>query len=332
MPMKKRRVTSADIARAAGVSQATVSYVVNDVPGQSISPTTRARILEAATSLGYTPYGPAKTLATGRSNLVLMVLPGWPIGYAFSAALDEVETRLAAVGLSLLMHRIIRPSQRNAESWKAIGPFAVIGLDDFDDAEARAMRDAGIEVVTAELDETEGQTRVSRPQLIVGRLQVGHLARTGHERLGYAFPDDDRLIEYSTPRLEGVRLACAELGLGEPIVQVVPQYPEPAAEAVREWKRLGVTAICAYNDEVALAVLAGLYALGLEAPADLAVVGADNDPTGRLSCPSLTTVDLHHRDLGRRLAELVIGAYLGQPVPKSEGPIPSELVIRHSAP
>jgi DNA-binding LacI/PurR family transcriptional regulator len=75
-----RRVTSADVARVAGVSRATVSYVLNDTPHQTISAATRTRVFEAASSLGYAPSAAARALRTGRSDVVLCLLPDWPIG------------------------------------------------------------------------------------------------------------------------------------------------------------------------------------------------------------------------------------------------------------
>jgi DNA-binding LacI/PurR family transcriptional regulator len=330
--VRNRRVTSADIAQATGVSRATVSYVINGVTTQSISEATRARILAAAADLGYTPYGPAKTLATGKSSLVLLVLPDWPIGYGINLLLDELEKQLATNGLSLVMHRLARPGERVADAWKAIGPFAVIGLGGIDDVEAQAMTRAGVELVTMTLSGTGAPAAIGRPQIEIGRLQARHLARTGHSVLGYAFPDDDRVVAYSEPRLEGVRLACADLGLAEPVVLTVPQDAEKAAMAVRQWKSRGVTGICAYNDQFALAVLAGLYELGMRAPDDLAVVGCDNDPAGRLAAPPLTTIDINLEQTARRLAALVIGAYKGQPAPQNDGPLASRLVVRRSAP
>lgn len=67
------RVRSVDVAREAGVSQATVSYVLNNDPRQSIPEETRARVLEVARKLGYQPYAPARMLRSGKSKLVLMV-------------------------------------------------------------------------------------------------------------------------------------------------------------------------------------------------------------------------------------------------------------------
>src|SRR6185312_9765886 len=87
-----RRVTSADVARLAGVSRATVSYVLNETPGQTISISTRGRVLDAAARLGYAPSAAARTLRTGRSDVVLCLLPDWPIGPEVGSMLGNLST------------------------------------------------------------------------------------------------------------------------------------------------------------------------------------------------------------------------------------------------
>src|SRR5580700_12239344 len=75
-----RRPTSADVARRAGVSRATVSYVLNDVTHQSIPDATRQQVLVAAEELDYTPHAAARTLRAGESRLVLFINAGTPHG------------------------------------------------------------------------------------------------------------------------------------------------------------------------------------------------------------------------------------------------------------
>ena len=99
-----RRVTSADVARVAGVSRATESNVLNDTPRQTISSATRGRVLEAATSLGYAPSAAARTLRTGRSDVVLCLLPDWPIGQQVGALLANLSTALSRSGLTFVVH------------------------------------------------------------------------------------------------------------------------------------------------------------------------------------------------------------------------------------
>lgn len=285
------RLTSADVARESGVSRTTVSYVLNGKPGVAIPEATRQRVRDAAARLGYTPSAAARTLRSGRSDLVLCVLPNWTIGPVIDTLLDHLTGELADRGLSVLVHHDRGPRPL-AELWRAVTPRAVLGLAPFAEEDERAMRQAGIKVVGSALDEDDHPGTFSVPQTRIGQLQVEHLAGRGHRVLGYAAPSDDRLVAFADRRLAGVAAECERLGLPAPVVQAVDLDVASAAAAVRAW-RAGddpVTAVAAYNDEVALAVLAGLRAAGLRVPDDVAVIGVDDIPAARLAAPALTTV------------------------------------------
>ena len=101
-----RKVTSHDVARAAGVSRATVSYVLNGRSGQSITEATRQRVLTAAEKLGYAPSTAARTLRRGQSDLVLMLLPPEPLGRALAMVLDAASDQVEQAGLRLIAHRL----------------------------------------------------------------------------------------------------------------------------------------------------------------------------------------------------------------------------------
>ena len=146
------RLTSADVARESGVSRTTVSYVLNGKEGVAIPEATRQRVRDAAARLGYTPSAAARTLRSGRSDLVLCVLPDWTIGPVIDTLLDHLTTELADRGLSVLVHHDRGPRPL-AELWRAVTPRAVLGLAPFAPDDERAMRQAGIQVVGSTLDE-----------------------------------------------------------------------------------------------------------------------------------------------------------------------------------
>jgi len=327
-----RRVTSADVARAAGVSRATVSYVLNETPHQTISAGTRTRVRDAAASLGYAPSAAARTLRTGRSDVVLCLLPDWPIGHELGALLGNLSTALARSGLTFVAHPGSREDRPIAEIWKALTPAAVLAFADFSADEIDAMRSAGVALVVALLGRTRQRRReLEVPQQLIGRLQAGYLAAQGHTRLGYGYPDDERVRIFAEPRLDGARAACVERGLPEPVVRTVPLDPAAAREAVREWRVEGVTAVCAYNDEVALAVLAGMRPDGLAAPTDLAVIGVDDIPAGRLAAPALTTVTTDQVAVAAHLAGTIVAAIHQRPEPPLTMNALVQVVSRESA-
>jgi DNA-binding LacI/PurR family transcriptional regulator len=147
--------------------------------------------------------------------------------------------------------------------------------------------------------------------------------------VGYALPDDPRLSVFATPRLNGVRAACQRLGLAPPREQQVPLDPRGAAAAVAGFLPADdpITAICADNDEIALAVLAGLRAQDLTAATDVAVIGVDNIPAAVPAAPPLTTVDFNPAAIGRHLATIVLGETENAP---DTLPAPT-VVVRESA-
>jgi DNA-binding LacI/PurR family transcriptional regulator len=332
-------VTSAEVAKHSGVSRATVSYVLNSTPNQSISAATRQRVLDAAEKLGYTPNAPARALRSGRSDVVLLLIPEWPIGAVLARLVEELTRALAGAGLTLVVHAHPRSARPLGDLWKAITPAAVINDQALDEAEVRAARRAGIPVITPAFRVDSGVDggiggagAFADFQRSIGRLQAEHLAAAGHRRLGFALPDDDRLAAFAEPRLDGARQACAALGLAAPVPRVIVLNAASAAAAVGYWRgtRRRVSGVCAYNDEVALAVLAGLRARQLVAPGDLAVIGVDDIPAGALSTPALTTVAIDMSALGRHLAVAVVHSLEGKPFPPPPGSELAHLIPRAS--
>lgn len=144
-----RRVTALDVARAAGVSRTTVSYVLNETPITSIPAETRARVLEAASRLDYSPSAAARTLANGRSSLVLGLVPDWPMGPHLGVRLRRFTAAFEERGLAFLTHTATGPETDLAPLWKAVSPVAVGVLDDIHPDQLTRMRAAGIAVVVA---------------------------------------------------------------------------------------------------------------------------------------------------------------------------------------
>jgi DNA-binding LacI/PurR family transcriptional regulator len=329
-----RRATSADVAREAGLSRATVSYVLNDTPHQKIPAETRQRVLDAAARLGYAPSAAARALRSGRSEVVLCLLPDWPMGREVGTILEQLSRSLAGRGLTFVAHPRAGGTRPIADIWKALTPAAVLAFEDFSPADAAAMRAAGVEQVVVLLGRAQpGRRELEVPQQRIGRSQAEHLVAAGHHRLGYAYPDDDRVRAFAEPRLDGVRTACADLDLDSPLVRTVSLDAGSAAAAIAAW-RAGdppVTGVCAYNDEVALAVLAGARRLGIAVPAELAVVGVDDIPAARLSEPALTTVAVDLAAEANRLADSVVEALTGIPGTPPPGSQTIVVIRRDSA-
>ena len=307
------RVTANDVAREAGVSRTTVSFVLNDRPNHSIPEQTRARVLEAASSLGYIPSRAGQALRRGHSDAVLLLIPdGPPISVLAGEGIDLLTQQLRLHGLDVITRRT-QQGQPLAALWQDLAPAAVVGWG-LEEVELTRIRQAGIP--TAALD--------ARPfGEAAGELQVRYLAAAGHRHLAYVTSNDDRFEDYLTPRLDGARRACRELGLDLPYLITVDLDAAGGAEAISRCHehQPRISGVCTYNDDYAFAVLAGLHALGLTAPADLAVIGVDDIPLASLAIPPLTTVNPNAHLLWHYLAETVVGIIAGRgPTPPAPGP------------
>jgi DNA-binding LacI/PurR family transcriptional regulator len=323
MSGRARRVTAADVAREAGVSAATVSYVVNDKPGQTIPPETRERVLAAATRLGYAPYAPARTLALGASNLVLFAHRAPIVPPTYARYLEALADGLHDHGLDLVWQLGYEPSAGARHPAAELAPAVVLHLTEPDPDEAAYLDRFGAPVIVA----LASAPLPDRPSA----LQVRHLAERGHRTLGYAAHPDPRLAAFDRSRYQTVRETCASLGLPAPSAHTIPLSRDAARQAVADLLETGVTGICAYNDEIAFAVLAGLSDLRVDVPAQAAVVGIDDHPLAALYTPSLTTISLDDpatsaADLVRRIA----AARTGAPIPPAAPAPPARLIPRAS--
>ena len=154
-----KRVTAADVARSLGISRATVGFVLNDTPGQTISEATRARVLDEAKRLGYRANTAARALASGRSRIILLVLPDWPLDYAMRTHLDEASLALDEAGYALVT-MTPHPGGQAQPLWETLRPDVVMGMTPFTVDQLDSIRRSGVEHIippqpTGELSEDD---------------------------------------------------------------------------------------------------------------------------------------------------------------------------------
>ncbi|MFJ6726160.1 MULTISPECIES: LacI family DNA-binding transcriptional regulator [unclassified Streptomyces] len=298
--------TSADVARLAGVSRATVSYVLNNTGAVRISEPTRRRVHQAAKDLGYVPHAAARSLRAGHSRMVLMPAPPAYAGtlynnfvHDFQAALSRLDYTVVQYGAGGLH------GDEAARAWAELRPVAVLapvpglgqeGVDVLKRSGARA-------VVTIGPEPVEGAHALLTDHGVVGRLAARHLYARGRRRFGVLMPELPALRMFSEPRLAGVREGLH--GTDATVTPLPLAYTEESAAAlVPRCRALGLDAVFAYNDEYAMLLMCALHDEGVRVPEDIAVVGADDLMLGRLLRPRLSTVRIVLPS-GRRLADLV---------------------------
>lgn len=303
-------VTSADVAREAGVSRATVSYLLNNTPGQVISEATRRRVLDAAARLGYAPNHNARALRLGRSDIVLFPLGDAALSHVFAHAINACSAALNRQGFTLVSDATAYPSPEEAAgAWLRLGPAAFVDLVlPADHAAVVRMLGAGIARVSADIDVPDHLSAMDIISVEARKVQLSHVIERGASHIVYAVPPvfaESSKNALLSPALDAV---AAEAG-----VWLRFETVEPTAESVRaaaeRWAG-GCDAVCGYSDDLALPILTALVDLGIDVPGAMLVSGVDDIPAASAVSPTLSSVTWSVDELGEALAGRVAAAVL----------------------
>ncbi|MEV2278085.1 LacI family DNA-binding transcriptional regulator [Nocardiopsis sp. NPDC049922] len=288
-------VTSADVARLAGVSRATVSFVLNDTQGHRVSEQTRERVRSAARQLGYVPNAAARSLRAGRSNLILMPASVSAAGRLVSDWVDELHSALEQRGYVTVLHagRFADPVDA-ARAWAELRPAAVLALDGdrFTTEASGVLKRAGVraQLVFASRP-IAGMYTIAFDHAEIGAAAAEHLVARGRTRIGVVMPPERGLDTFARPRLAGAQRVAAQHPVTVSPVELA--YSQEAASGLAaRWSALGLDAVFAFNDEYAALLMHAFRGAGLSVPDDVAVVGADDLVLAALQQPALSSVRL----------------------------------------
>jgi DNA-binding LacI/PurR family transcriptional regulator len=297
------------------VSRATVSYVLNGAAEEHrITPATRDRVLDVAQRLGYEPNAVALALRAGRTEIVLVEMPNWPLGPPVAEAIDTMVESLEQLGYTPLVHfqradpdSLTRASQR-VHPVGVIAPGAQLSAETAE--RLRALGARGL-VAFADRPLPHVYTYVI-DQTRIGHLAVEHLARRGHSRVLALMPDEAPLRGLAGERLAGAQVAAGEHDVALRSVETPVRRDAVGRVLAAELARRDrATAIYAFNDELALVALELLRERGVSLPDQIALIGCDDSPAAERIRPRLTTVrfDEHGRwrEIARHLHEMISG-------------------------
>ncbi|TFV85218.1 LacI family transcriptional regulator [Microbacterium sp. dk485] len=321
-PERGARVGVRDVARAAGVSPQTVSRVLNG--HANIRDDTRARVREAVSALGYRMNNAARALGTATTR-TLGVVASAPALYGPSAGIAAIEAAARARGRWVAT--AYADAADAASVVAAVHHLLSQGVDGIVLVAAHALtRDAvaqarpGVPVVV--LHEGSG----ARRQEEGAALAVRHLVGLGHRRIAeLAGPED---WTEAAARSRGVACALGAEGLAAAASwtgdwSAAAGFAVATAVAAAVATADGPTAVVAANDQMALGLMAGLHARGVDVPGRVSVTGFDDNPDAAFYRPALTTVRLDLDGEAHRVVADVVG---DPPAP----PAPPRLVRRAS--
>ncbi|MFX0538881.1 LacI family DNA-binding transcriptional regulator [Ornithinimicrobium sp. Y1847] len=324
----------ADLAAYAGVSEATVSRVLNDKPG--VAARTRQSVLTALDVLGYERPTKLRRSSAGLIGLVVPELTN-PVFPLFAQA---IETQLAGAGYTPVLCTQTPGGVHEDEYVQMLLDRSVSGIVfvSGQHADTRAgtgrytsLREQGLPMVLVNgyRDDVDA-TFVSHDDRATMHLAVKHLRDLGHTRIGFA-TGPSRYVPVQR-RAEAFREAMADLPGVDPqdLICTTMFTIEGGAAAARQLVEAGATAVIAASDVMALGVLRAASRLGLSVPTDLSVIGGDDVPFMGFVDPPLTSVRMNVS----AMSEVVVGALLaeiaGDPVEHREYLFSPELILRGS--
>ena len=324
----------ADVARLAGVSNQTVSRVINDHP--SVTPQTRERVKLAIRQLRYRPNTAARTLVTRQSRIFGLISPDTahygPASTIFAVAeaaraegyflnfvsLSEIDRSHMAAALSHLMDArvdgvvVLAPVNVAIEALRGLHP------------------DLPVVVVAASLLSSPASVAVDQEE--GARMATRHLLELGHRTVVHVSGPEEWVD--ASARIRGWRSELA--AAGRVAYEVIPGdwsadsgHAAGCALVAMMREHRDVTAVFVANDQMSLGLVRALHEAGLRVPQDVSVVGFDDIPESRQFLPPLTTVRQDFGAIGRRCVA-TLAAKLAGSEPALLRPIQPDLVIRSS--
>lgn len=326
--------TIIDVARESGVSYSTVSRVLNGY--EFVKPTTREKVLQAASKLGYVPNQQARSLAGGRSNLIGILVPGLNNGY-ISEIIHGIDQELEKSDYNLILYTTRRHHGRESNYVATIMNGAADGLvlvvPLISTSYLEALHEQHFPYVLIDQADNTGKSSFVNATNWQGAYDATqYLIKLGHRRIGFVTGLTG--LNSTVDRFEGYRAALSDQGL---LVQ---------SELIAEgdfWERGGYmaaqklldlpqrpTAIFASNDLSAFGALEAVRQRGLRVPEDVSVIGFDNIPQSSAVYPKLTTVHQPLEQMGQVAVKMLLEHIANRERDPDRVTLATQLIVRDS--
>lgn len=332
----KNKISIYDVAKKAGVSCASVSYVVNGV--NKVSEKTKAKILRCIDELGYIPDNGARYLTTGRSHYVGLLLPTFasvafeqnPFYGEFIGGLEEV---LSAHDYDLVVSGV--KENRDYRSWFMSRSFdAVVLLGKYPKAVYDAIKKMNIPTVLIDVYEEYAKRfnniRINDKEGTY--LATKYLIEQGHTNIGFISGDASRSM-LDKKRFEGFEMAMLEINLPireENIYSTVATFDGGHSIAKQIMENTDMTAIVCAADILAIGIMRYYIENGKKLPEALSIVGFDDIRDCAYVYPGLTTVHQDIRLKGSMAADILIDSLNNPDAAKKSIELQPYLVVRQS--
>jgi len=323
-----------DVAHEAGVSTATVSHVINET--KFVTDETRQKVRKAIEKLNFYPNAAARMLASGRSNLIGLLVSDISNPF-FPEIIKSVETAAFERGYNIVLFNTDYDAARAADYVRRLIELKVAGVAlmtaELDPNLIEELKNKHVRVVFKDL----GMVGERMSNIVLDyaggiREAVGYLASLGHKHIAHVA--GSRLIRSGKIRQDAFVAAMREFlpGADDSLIFEGDFRFDGGLAAAAEVLRLAElpTAIVAANDMMALGAMAQFKSAGLKIPRDISIVGFDDIAFAALSDPPLTTINSPRAEIGRQAIEALMKSIENPGNPGAEIQIPMRLIKRSS--
>ena len=312
-----------DVAERVGVSIQTVSAVINNKPG--ITEETRERVLEAIQQLGYRPYSVARSLRTGQTRTLALIVSDLS-NPSFGTMASAAEDYAHRFGYSLTVHNTHDDVEREANYIQSVtqrwvdGVLYVSAEDEL--SSQAALEKAGIPSVAIDrIPEHYDGPSVTLNNTKAGYVAARHLIDLGHRQIAHI--SGPLRLRVARERVAGFVQALEDLGLS-PTAREEGNWTCDSGYAVMKRiliRRTHPTALFAANDRMAMGAIQAINEAGLRVPDDISVIGLDDIEVAAYQNPPLTTVRQSFVELATLAIQLLFALI------EKEQPVETQLVI-----
>ena len=334
------RPTQVDVARLAGVSRATVSYVLNGLTDGrvSISDETRQRVLNAIEELGYEPDARAQALRSGNTNTIGLIIPDLRNPH-FCELATGIEEAARASGYHILLSSTTLNDEYAVEIFKDLSRRRFDGLIlgssfilESEEAQATLAQICKRGLPIVELSENYGVDSIGTDYREAAGEVMSYLLSLGHRRIGLIYGigghelAEDRLQPYR------VGLEVAGISIDENLIVECGPTIEDGYQAAKKLLDFPSrpTAIIAVNDLLSIGAVRAAADAGLSVPSDLSLVGYDDIPMANYLVPRLTTVSKDAYASGKKAFEILMRRMQNSNLPRQKIHTPARLILRES--
>lgn len=331
----RRNVTAMDVARASGFSLATVSRVLNGY--EFVKESTRTRVMETVEKLGYVANWQARSLASGSSQIIGLLVPNLDMGYV-GTIVQAIDRELERSNYDLILYTSHRRPDKESFYVNAIASGMTEGLllvapqgpADYLDA---LQKQNFPYVLIDQVDITENGNFVEASNWQGAYDATSYLLELGHTRI--AFIKGAVTVRSALDRLEGYKAALANYEIPAREDLIIPgnyqqQTGYESTKKLLQNRHSVPTAIFASNDLSAFGAMDAARECGFKIPDDISIIGFDDIPQAALVYPKLTTVQQPLDQMGQVAVKMLIELIENPDHPSQSMRLPTQLVIRDS--